>query len=262
MENKLMISPLAVFNIAKQIEKTLLNTKENYADIKWYILEWQEDKFDAHGNFCGCNFKIENRFENHQLIDIMGTLKSMNHELLFQIAVDLGIEIPGLMYSVAEIKGILDDRYEDVGRKFEEACKEVYSAPDMAILKANSALERLIKEICKDKSIKDCNPKDTLYKLTEHMLKEFKFFPDKKLNSKIKNIGSGLLTTTQAIEGIRSSNTESHGTLDEIIAQPLYAVFVVNSIATVGLFLLNYYEHHYKPQNIGQSILDDDEIPF
>ncbi len=257
MQDISMVSPDTIFNIAKKIKQKLLDTKENLGDIEWYISRWREVYYGWNDEITGCNFEII-RIPDSPCIHIMETLQPMSNELLFKIAVDLDIEIPGLMYGVAEIKGILNDRYDDVGRKFEEACKEVYSAPDMAILKANSALERLIKEICKDKSIKDCNPKDTLYKLTEHILKEFKFFPDKKLNSKIKNIGSGLLTTTQAIEGIRSSNTKSHGTLDEIIAQPLYSVFVVNSVATVGLFLLNYYEHHYKPT----SSLEDDEIPF
>ena len=261
MQDISMVSPDTIINIAKKIKQKLLDTKENLGDIEWYISRWQEVYYGWNNEVTGYNFEIIRHLDN-PCIHIMDTLQPMSNELLFKIAVDLDIEIPGLMYSVAEIKGILNDRYEDVGRKFEEACKEVYSAPDMAILKANSALERLIKEICKDESIKNCNPNDTLYKLTEHMLKEFKFFPDKKLNSKIKNMGSGLLTTTQAIEDIRSKHTESHGTLAEIITDPLYAVFVVNSVVTVGLFLLNYYEHHYKPQNIGQSSLEDDEIPF
>ena len=122
---------------------------------------------------------------------------------------------------------------------------------------ANSALERIIKKICSDSSIDGCNSKDTLYKLASHILKQFNFFQDKSLNTNIRNIGSGLLNASQAIENIRSNNTEAHGTEDEIISDPLYAMLVVNSVATVGLFLLNYYEKHYQPD----PDLED-EIPF
>jgi len=57
-----------------------------------------------------------------------------------------------------------------------------------------------------------------------------------------------LLNVSQAIENIRSNNTEAHGTEDEIISDPLYAMLVVNTVATIGLFLLNYYEKHYQPE--------------
>jgi len=78
------------------------------------------------------------------------------------------------------------------------------------------------------------------------------------LNENIRNIGSGLLNSSKAIEAIRSSHTEAHGTEDEIISDPIYAMLVVNSVSTVGLFLLNYYEKHYLPQ----ITTLDDEIPL
>ncbi len=259
MQDISMISPDTIFNIAKKIEQTLLDTKHTYPDIEWYISKWRT-KNDSHGNFEGYHFYIKNQY-NSRSIDIMGTLKDIDHELLLQIAVDLDIEIPWLIYSVAEIKGILDDRYKNLARKFENACKEVYSDPSMAIGKANSALELLIKEICKDESIENCDPKAGIYELTDHILKQFDFLPDKKLNSRIRDIGSGLFKATRTIGELRSKHTDMHG-IDKTISDPLYAVFVVNSVVTVGLFLLNYYELRYKPQNIGQSSLEDDEIPF
>lgn len=252
MQNSSMISPVAMMNIIKRIEDALWaqDFVKDYHDITRYLSRWKEHAY------------ISTDSSGEPLI--REALAKMSDELLFQIAVDLGLEIPGLLYSVAEIKGILDNRYQNVGQKFEDACKEVYTKPSVAILMANSALELLIKEICKDESIKSCDPKATLFKLTEHILKQFKFFPDNKLNTNIRNMGSGLLTATQAIEAIRSNNTEGHGTLDEIISDPLYAVFVVNNVASIGLFLLNYYEKHYKPQQketTSESIFDE-EIPF
>lgn len=258
MQSVTMISPSSMLDIIDRIEKALwdkFDTKK-YQNVKRYISRWHQDDYDSRGNFCGSNFEIvfQNDSDN---IDLPATLDNMNDELLFKIAVDLNIEVPGLVYSVAEIKGVLSQKYEDIGRTFEKAHEKIYSEPSTAIIMANSALERIIKKICSDSTIDSCNSKDTLYKLTSHILKQFNFFPDKSLNSNIRNVGSGLLSTSQAIENIRSNNTEAHGTEDEIISDPLYAMLIVNSVATVGLFLLNYYEKHYQPE----PDLED-EIPF
>ena len=255
-----MISPSSMLDIIERIEKVLWNKFETkkYQNVKRYILRWYEDGYDNRGNYNGSNFSIITQQDSGN-IDLAATLDTMNDELLFQIAVDLNIEVPGLVYSVAEIKGVLSQKYEDIGQIFQKAHEKIYSEPSTAIIMANSALERIIKKICSDKSIDGCNSKDTLYKLTSHILKQFNFFPDKGLNRNIVNIGSGLLTAAQAIEDIRSNNTEAHGTEDEIVSDPLYAMLVVNAVATVGLFFLNYYEKNYKPVQI--SDLEED-IPF
>src|SRR5690606_37927591 len=143
--------------------------------------------------------------------------------------------------SVAQIRGILSEKYEDVGRTFDKAFEKVYSDLATAIIMANSALERIIKKICDHHKLEPCNGQDTLYKLTSHDLMQFNHFTDKDLNGNIRNIGSGLLSVSQAIENIRSNNTETHGTEDKIIDDPLYAMLIVNSVSTIGLFLLNYY---------------------
>ena len=255
-----MISPSSMLDIIERIEKALWDKFETkkYQNVKRYISRWHEEDYDYRGNNNGSNFEIIIQKDSGN-IDLPATLDTMSDELLFQIAVDLNIEVPGLVYGVAEIKGVLSQKYEDVGRTFEKAHEKIYSEPSTAIIMANSALERIIKKICSDDTIDGCKSKDTLYKLASHLLKQFNFFPDKSLNTNIRNIGSGLLSASQAIENIRSNNTEAHGTEDEIISDPLYAMLVVNTVATVGLFLLNYYEKHYKPE---PDYNLDDEVPF
>jgi hypothetical protein len=254
------ISPSDMLNIIGQIEQVLWSKfqTQKYQNVKRYLLRWHKEDYDNRGNYCGGNFEIITQKSSDD-IDLPATLDTMNDELLFQIAVDLNIEIPGLIYSVAEIKGILSQKYEDVARTFEKAHEKIYSDPSTSIIMANSALERIIKKICSNGTIEGCNPKDTLYKLTSHILKQFNFFPDKSLNTDIRNIGSGLLTASQAIENIRSNNTEAHGSEDETISDPLYAMLVVNTVSTIGLFLLNFYEKHYKPD---PDFNLDEEIPF
>lgn len=260
MQTNTTISPSAMLNIIGQIEQSLWNKfqTQKYQNVKRYISRWYEEIYDNRGNFCDSNFEIITQKSSDD-IDLSATLDTMNDELLFQIAVDLNIEIPGLIYSVAEIKGILSQKYEDVARTFEKAHEKIYSDPSTAIIMANSALERIIKKICSNGTMEGCDSKDTLYKLASHILKQFNFFPDKSLNTNIRNIGSGLLRASQAIENIRSNNTEAHGTENEIISDPLYAMLVVNTVATIGLFLLNYFEKHYKPE---PDYNLDEEIPF
>lgn len=260
MHSQPMISPSAMLDITQKIENALWEkfTEKKYVNVKRYINRWHKEEVDSWGNVQWNNFGIINQKDSDN-IDLPATLDTMGDELLFQIAVDLNIEVPGLIYSVAEIKGVLAEKYEDVGRTFEKAHANIYSDPATAIIMANSALERIVKKICSDSSIDKCNSKDTLYKLASHILKQFNFFPDKNLSTNIRNIGSGLLAASQAIENIRSNNTEAHGTEDEIISDPLYAMLVVNTVATVGLFLLNYYEKHYKPE---PDLNSDEEIPF
>lgn len=258
MQAATMISPSAMLDIIARIEKSLwdrFDTKK-YQNVRRYITRWYKEECDSWGNCQWSNFEILTQKDSDN-IDLSATLDTMPDELLFQIAVDLNIEVPGLVYSVAEIKGVLSQKYEDVGHTFQKAHEKIYSEPSTAIIMANSALERIIKKICSDSSIDGCNSKDTLYKLASHILKQFNFFPDKSLNTNIRNIGSGILSSAQAIENLRSNNTEAHGTEDEIISDPLYAMLVVNTVATVGLFLLNYYEKHYQPE----PDLEE-EIPF
>ena len=227
-----------------------------YQNVKRYISRLHNEHFDYRGNFIESNFEIITQ-TNSDKIDLPATLDTMNDDLLFQIALDLNLEIPNLIYSIAEIKGVLAEKYEDASSTFEKAYNNIYSDPSTSIIMANSALELIIKKICSDQKLNRCKKTDTLYKLTQHILKEFNFFPDKKLNEYIRNIGSGLLKTSQAIENIRSNHTEAHGTEDEIIDDPVYAMFVVNSISTIGLFLLKYYETMDK-----ENSDFDDEIPF
>jgi hypothetical protein len=248
----MQIAPSITMTLVDKIEKKIWNKYSSYKNVLRYIRRWHQESPNNYDE----NFSV--RFQdNGNNIDLPATLDGMDDELLFQIAVDLNIEVPGLIYSVAEIKGMLADKYENAASTFDKACQKIYSEPSTAILMANSALERIIKKICADGTVDKCKSSDTLYALTAHILKQFNFFPDKSLNANIRNIGSGLLNASQAIENLRSNHTDAHGTESEVISDPLYAMLVVNSVSTIGLFLLGYYDKHYK-----QQIFDDDVIPF
>jgi len=142
----------------------------------------------------------------------------------------------------------------------------------LAIGTANSTLESIIKHILENDSISiKLNKKETLYDLTQDILKEFTLFPNLKVPDEIRNIGSSLLKVSQNIEKLRSEKTTFHGKAkkDYIIKEPLYAYFVVNVISTIGLFLMSFYEKKYNDINIYKENTDEsesktgkEEIPF
>ena len=255
-------SPKYMTQLIPKVEQAIWKEFSSYKNVKAYILRFQEvyDEFNGYTNF-DIVYK-----DGDQDIDLSSTLFGVkDDELIFKIALDIGVEVPDLIYSIPEIKGILASGYEVAHTTFENAFKKVIDEPNTSICCANSALESIIKHICEDKSISGCNQNHTLYKLTTHILKEFKYFPDKKLNDNIKNIGSSLLSIAQSIETIRNNHTDvSHGKIsdDYIIGDELYAKFVINAVSTVGLFLLNYYEKKYKPIVNTKQDFNEDDIPF
>ena len=253
--------------IIEKIDKAIWNEYKTYQMVKTYILKWQEEIWDA-GNtgwngYNGVNFEIVYKDSESENINLIATLNNMDDELLFKIAVDFGIEIPNIIYAVPEIISFKSTDYKDVNLIFEEAFKKVYTDPSHSIALSSSALETVIKKICKDERIKPITGKKSLYKLTQHILKEFNYFPNQIQNDEIRNIGSSILNIAQNIENISSNCTkEAHGRLqdDYVIDDPLYAQLFVNSAATLGLFLLNFYEKKFVNSIQQDNLLD--EIPF
>ena len=259
-------SPRQIMKIIEKIDKAIWSEYKSYQMVKTYILKWQEQIWDV-GNtgwngYNGVNFEIVYKDEKEENINLIATLHNMDDELLFKIAVDFGVEIPNIIYAVPEIISYKSTDYKDVNLIFEEAFKKVYEDPSHSIALANSALETVIKKICQDERIEQIEGKKSLYKLTQHILKVFKYFPNQTEDDYIRNIGSSILNIAKNIEDLRSNCTkEAHGRLQEdyIIDDPLYAQLFVNTSATLGLFLLNFYEKKF-PQQIKETSYDD--LPF
>lgn len=75
----------------------------------------------------------------------------------------------------------------------------------------------------------------------------------------IKTIGSSLLSISQSIEKLRSEKTNLHGKTHEdyIVTDSIYAHFVVNSVATIGLFLNSFYKNQFPRENTEGQEFDD-----
>lgn len=276
MENKLSHS--YVMDLIDTISETLFKKYQTYKKVEQYLKRWQKVvSYEQDGYYNErypiFNFELIYKDETREKIDAINTLNQLNDELIIQMAIDLKIEVVGVIYSIAKIEGLDKTDYRQAKAIFDDAVKRVYDKPDEAIGLANSALESIIKHILEQGKLNVKYKKnDTLYDLTQTILKGFGYFPSKDTECKIKQIGSSLLNIAQTIESLRSEKTKFHGkdSSQNIIEDPLYACFIVNSVATLGNFLISFYEKKYTDKFdtkiIVNSEFDDlipeDEIPF
>jgi hypothetical protein len=255
------ISPKYRMKLVKQVADAIWAEYSSYKDVELYIQNWHFLEVDQWGNIQWENFSV--KFKDTGGIDLSSTLHGMDNELLLKVAIDIGVDTPDFIPSIPIFRNEIKLSSETALATFERAIKQIETHPDLAIGLANSALESIIKEILKDKRLNVKSKRsDTLYKLTEHILKALKTFPGANVTSEIQQIGAALMSASQGIENLRSDKTQFHGKTDDdhLIEDSIYAFFIVNSVTTIGLFLSRYYKYlHPKPI---QEVTDDDELPF
>lgn len=255
MANK--ISPAYTMKLITSVEKKIWEVYSSYVNVRFYIEKWYEH--DPNGYWE--NFSIVTQQDSDK-IELSKTLHGIDGETLLKIAIDLGVETPDFIPSIPTFRNEIKSSYPTASATFEKAFKDLESHPEIAIGLANSALESIIKHILVEFKPKDYSEKDTLYDQTQCLLKAFNLFPKSDFPEEIRNIGSGLLKVNQAIEKLRSEKTTLHGKAagEYIVKDSLYAYFVVNSVATIGLFLKSFYEkkHPKTKQSLGYDDFEDD----
>ena len=255
MEND--ISPKYLMNLINRVNLALFAEFDNARSIRYYISKWhRQDDFNWE------NFSMI--FDNNGDIDVFETLHTMKGTTVLQIAVDLGLETPDFIPSVATFKNEIVSDFKTASSTFDKAFKNIEQHPDVAIGLANSALESIIKEILSDDRITTKSKGgNTLYDLTCDLLKEFQLYPNSDIPIEIRTIGSNLLAVNQSIEKLRSTKTTFHGKVpsDILIDDSLYAYFVINSVTTVGSFLKSFYTKKFPKLKYQNSEAIDD-LPF
>ena len=255
------ISPRYQMSIVQNINDRLFELYKSYEDVANYLDKWHI-VYDCYGD--NENFYFFYKDEEGKKLDVKKTLHHIDGETLLKIAIDLGVETPDYIPSIPVFKNELKSSYETASQTFEKAFKNVEEDPSLAVGLANSALESIIKEILKDDRIDvEWNEKDTLSNLIKNICKAFKLTTDSEMPNEIKTISSSLLNACKAIDDLRSDKTIFHGKMDSnyVVAEPLYAYFIVNAVSTVGLFLLNFYKLRF-PQIVKPVIEDIDDLPF
>lgn len=246
-----------------KIEKTIWAEFSSYKNVSNYIKKWHQSDGSSWENF--------HIYRDNMVINLNETLHDMGSETIIKIAIDLGIETPDFIPAIPIIKNVLKEKYPTAFSAFQKALKQIEESPDLSIGSANSTLESIVKHILENDNVPiKFNSKDTLYALTQSILKEFTLFPNEQIPLEIRQIGNGLLNASKSIEQLRSEKTTFHGKTqkDYIIEDPLYAYFIVNAISTVGLFLISFYEKKYNNINVfdsGDNNLDlasEEGVPF
>ena len=255
------ISPRYQMSIVQNINDRLFELYKSYEDVANYLDKWHI-VYDCYGD--NENFYFYFKDEERKKLDVKKTLHHIDGETLLKIAIDLGVETPDYIPSIPVFKNELKSSYETASQTFEKAFKNVEEDPSLAIGLANSALESIIKEILKDDRIDVVwNEKDTLSNLVKSICKAFKLTTDAEMPNEIKTNSSSLLNACKAIDDLRSDKTIFHGKMDSnyVVAEPLYAYFIVNAVSTVGLFLLNFYKLRF-PKTVESVFGDINDLPF
>lgn len=253
--NKL-ISPKYLMKLAEEVEKAIWNEYQSYKNVTNYIAKWHEND---ENNYDSENFRIIEK--DDKKLDLNSTIHSMPGDILLRVAIDLGVETPDFIPSIPTFKNEIKASYKTAYDTFMKAYHQAETDPSTAIGLANSALESIIKEILHDERISNkIKGNETLYRLSVIILKEFNSAIEES-PKEIKTIATSLITINQAIEKLRSEKTNFHGKTknDHVINDSIYVYFMLNSIATVGTYLINIYKNKYlKPQ----PNQDFDDLPF
>jgi hypothetical protein len=253
------ISPKYQMKLIKEVSEAICADYKSHKDVRYYVNKWHIEHDDWNNSWE--NFNIVTR-ENGE-IDLSATLHNIDGETLIKIAIDLGVDTPDFIPSIATFRNEIKSDYKTASATFEKAFKQIETHPDTAIGLCNSALESIIKEILKDERIKSkIKGTETLYALSSVILKEFQFLSNSNVPMEIKTRGKSLLSINQSIEKLRSEKTDFHGKTQEdyVIQDSLYTYFIVNSVTTVGLFLNSYYKTKFPKPKIKDVINDD--LPF
>jgi len=247
--------------LVNSVEQAIWDEYKSYKQVRLYIKKWHKNNYEPSGfndNYWE-NFTIVEK--PNKEIDLTSTLHTMTGSDLLKIAIELGVDTPDFIPSIPTFKNELKADFKTAYDTFTKAYKQIDTDPSTAVGLANSALESIIKEILKDDRISSkISGGETLYKLTLIILREFNLTNDDH-PKEIKTIGSSLLAINQAIEKLRSEKTNFHGktTDDYLINDTIYTFFIVNTVATVGLFLNSYYKTKFpKPT----PVVEDDGLPF
>ncbi|MDP5864885.1 abortive infection family protein [Streptococcus mutans] len=259
------ISPVYRMKLLEKVEKEIWNRYKSYKDVEQYMKLNQ-----IYDGFGQVDFDISyfSEGKNKEKINLIETLRVIAKDIpdkLLKMAIDLGIETPDYIPSIPTFRNELKADYKNASTSFEKAFQNIEEDPAESVGYANSVLESIIKEILKDQRFDIDATKLTNGKLVKAILKEFGLNPNSpQMPDEIKSIGSSLTTVSKAIEDLRSDKTSFHGHDSEkyLIDEPLYAYFIVNACATVGLFLINFYEKKF-PKEV--ELVNNDErndLPF
>ena len=261
----MLILPSYKMTLLERLRDAIWARYASYEKVRTYFDLWcNVYKSDGRYGY----FEIEYADSEYKKIDVLGTLKNMDDATLLRVAIDMGVDTPGFLPSIPIFRNDIKSEYNTVSKILDSAYGKIATEPDVAIGLANSALESIIKEILKaTNSQENWTSKNTLSSLIKTICDEFKFKTTADFPIQLRRISSSLIAACSAIEELRSGMTSVHGKTDEdyMINNPMYAMFIFNSVCTVAMFLKSFYEAKYKENHQGIEdlpLLEECDLPF
>ena len=256
------ISPRYITELKIKLKDEIWEKFPSYKQVRLFILssvvrgEWNEPD----------NFTVYYQDEKRTKVDIEETIVHMPPEEVIKMSIDLGIDTPGFIPSIPRFKNVLKDENQTAYQNFQRAIKNVYDNPDEAVHLASSTLEGIIRTILADKNFKNINNNLSLTRLINKIVEQLELICQDECPTEIRTIAGQLRGLGKAIDDLRSDKTTAHGKHqdDYTVDNPLWAELAVNTSATLGLFLWEYYDNKFreKEDNFGSNSIDLSEIPF
>lgn len=255
------ISPKYTMGLVDRVSKQLADDFEAAEDIDFYLQKWLEpmDQWTY-------NFEILRDIDGN--VDVRRTLHGMPPDVLIRVAIDLGVETPGMLPSIPTFRNTLRDQNPNAQENFERAIRNVDAHPDDAVSLANSTLESVLKTIVADGGLgltSEDVSKDVGKVLAKKVIPALGIASDKNAPAEVNRLASSLLSIAFAVSDLRNDKSSAHGNAPEdyVIDDPLWAELVVNATATVGLFLWEFYSRtKRKHEDSNARPFDMDDIPF
>lgn len=274
------ISPRYMMKLISEVEQALWDEFETsrYKNVGLYIEKWHKSEgTPPNYNDYEENFEIFWQDEHRTKIDLSTTLHRMPKEIVIRIATDLGVPTPGFLPVVPEkFKNVLTEINQNACHNFERAIRDVYENPGNSVTLAASALDGTIKTILEHKKLQELKAETSgksLRKQAQLITGRLSEMSNTECPQEIITLCGQLRGIGQTIDDLRSNKATAHGKLGEeyVIDEPLWAALVVNTCATVGIFLWELFNNKYKlteeaSQNAISEVPDEsislDEIPF
>lgn len=266
------ISPRYIMELVPKVEKALWDMFDTskYLRVKHYILKWyKEEWYGYNGNDHWENFEVFYKDDQKTNIDLAETLYRMPNDIIIRIAIDVGIDTPGFLPVTPTFKNVLKDENQSAYQNFDRATKNAYEHPDNAVALASSTLEGIIKTILEHNTFNEDAAKLknlSLSKLAKEIVKKFGFDDATKCPPEIITLAGQLRSIAATVDDLRSDKSTAHGKSgkDYVIDDPLWAMFTINTCATVGLFLWEYFERKYLPKKAeaAKVVEDTDDAPI
>lgn len=263
------ISRKFLMELIDKVDKKIWEQYGSYENVVYYIEKWHEDDEDYTSYNHWENFYIQYKDEKRKQINLKATLHKMPPDIVVKIAIELGIDTPGFLPAIPTFKNVLKDENQSAYQNFDRATKNAYEHPDNAVALASSTLEGIIKTILEHDTFNEDTAKLknlSLSKLAKEIVKKFGFDDATKCPPEIITLAGQLRSIAATVDDLRSDKSTAHGKSgkDYVIDDPLWAMLTINTCATVGLFLWEYFEKKYLPtkEEVTKAVENADDVPI